>query len=259
MNKEALEDLLKKVRDGATSIGEALERLKSLPFEDMGFATLDHHRTLRCGFPEVIFCQDKRTDDILRIAEKLYEQSGRLLATRVGDEAAKALLEKFPRAKHYDRARALSVSRDEIHAAGRIVVVCAGTSDIPVAEEALATAEIMGANVEMVCDVGVAGLHRLLRTTDLLRSCRAVVAVAGMEGALASVVGGLVDVPVVAVPTSVGYGASFGGIAPLLTMLNCCAAGVSVVNIDNGFGAGYVAALINSLPERTDDEKKQDR
>jgi len=259
LNKDALEELLTKIKDGEVSVGDALTRLKSLPFEDLGFAKPDHHRSLRCGFPEVIFCQDKSSEDVLAIADKLYAQGGRLLATRLSEETAGALRKKFPTAKYYERARVVAVSRDEIERTGLVTIVTAGTSDIPVAEEARVTAEIMGANVTVVYDIGVAGIHRVLDAMEELQRSRVLVVVAGMEGALASVVGGLVDVPVIAVPTSVGYGASFGGIAPLLTMLNSCAAGVAVVNIDNGFGAGYIAALINSLPQRNDDEKEKSR
>ncbi len=257
MNKKALEALLQEVRDGATGIDEALNRLKLLPFEETEFATIDHHREIRCGFPEVIFCQDKRAEDILGIARILYEKSGRLLATRIAPEAAAVVQKEIPSAIYCECSRTLTASREKIEQTGLVVIVSAGTSDLPVAEEARVTAEIMGAKVETITDSGVAGIHRLLSKTKRLRAARVVVAVAGMEGALASVVGGLVDVPVIAVPTSVGYGASFGGIAPLLTMLNSCAAGVSVVNIDNGFGAGYTAALINSLPERTSDETQE--
>ena len=259
MNKQALEALLRQVRDGAASVDEALRRLKSLPFEETAYATIDHHREIRCGFPEVIFCQDKRTEDILAIARVLYEKSGRLLATRLAPESAAALRKEIPSATYCEHSRTLSASREKIEPTGLVVIVSAGTSDLPVAEQARITAEIMGAKVETIFDSGVAGIHRLLSKTDRLRAARVVVAVAGMEGALASVVGGLVDVPVIAVPTSVGYGASFGGLAPLLTMLNSCAAGVSVVNIDNGFGAGYIAALINSLPERMSDENEEKR
>jgi hypothetical protein len=247
MDRDSLKELLEKVRSGATDIDAAIERLRALPFEDLGFASIDHHRHIRCGFPEVIFCQGKRPAEVVEIAKRLLAHGKRLLATRADEETIVLLKREFPDAVHYERARAVTVAREPVEKAGLICLLSAGTSDIPVAEEARATAEIMGARVDAHYDVGVAGIHRLLAKTAELQAANVVIVVAGMEGALASVVGGLVDAPVIAVPTSVGYGASFGGIAPLLTMLNSCAAGVAVVNIDNGFGAGYMAALINGL------------
>jgi len=247
MDRDSIKELLEQVRSGATDIESAIRRLRSLPFEDLGFARIDHHRHIRCGFPEVIFCQGKRPAEVVEIAKSLLARGKRLLATRADDETAALLMREFPDATRYERARAITVAREPIEKTGLVCLLSAGTSDIPVAEEARATAEIMGARVDAYYDVGVAGIHRLLTKTAELQAANVVIVVAGMEGALASVVGGLVEAPVIAVPTSVGYGASFGGIAPLLTMLNSCAAGVAVVNIDNGFGAGYMAALINAL------------
>ena len=252
MDRESLKDLLEQVRSGATEVEAAIERLRALPFEDLGFARIDNHRHIRCGFAEVIFCKGKKPGEVVEIAKRLLRQGRRLLATRADDETIALLMREFPDARLYDRARAVAVAREKIEKAGLICLLSAGTADIPVAEEALATAEIMGGRVDSYYDVGVAGIHRLLTKTAELQAANVVIVVAGMEGALASVVGGLVKAPVIAVPTSVGYGASFGGIAPLLTMLNSCAAGVAVVNIDNGFGAGYIAALINGLAVEKD-------
>jgi hypothetical protein len=247
MDRNSIKELLEQVRSGAMDMESAIQRLRALPFEDLGFARIDHHRHIRCGFPEVIFCQGKRPAEVVEIAKALMAHGKRLLATRADEETIALLKREFPDATHYERARAISVAREPVEKIGLICLLSAGTSDIPVAEEARATAEIMGARVDPYYDVGVAGIHRLLTKTAELQAANVVVVAAGMEGALASVVGGLVEAPVIAVPTSVGYGASFGGIAPLLTMLNSCAAGVAVVNIDNGFGAGYMAALINAL------------
>jgi NCAIR mutase (PurE)-related protein len=224
----------------------AVERLKHMPFEDLGFAKVDHHRALRNGMPEVIFGQGKSPEQILEISARLLERSPNLLATRTAPEAAELVQSRFPQAEYFERSRVLRVWGDrQPRGAGRIVVACAGTSDIPVAEEAQLTAEIMGNEVEAVYDVGVAGLHRLMSARERLATARVCVVCAGMEGALPSVVGGLVPCPVIAVPTSIGYGASFQGLAALLGMLNSCSSNVAVVNIDNGFGAGYVASLIN--------------
>jgi len=246
MDSEGLQQLLNRVRDQETPVEAALKELEALPFADLGFAKVDCHRSVRCGFPEVIFCENKTTEEVVRIAEKIVETGNNLLATRIDPQTAAALVERYPEAEHNARARtvALDLTRRP-PTEGIVLIVTAGTSDIPVAEEAKVTAAIMGNRVETLYDVGVAGIHRLLSHQDVLREANVIVVVAGMEGALASVVGGLVSRPVIGVPTSVGYGASFGGIAPLLTMLNSCAAGVAVVNIDNGFGAGYVASLIN--------------
>jgi NCAIR mutase (PurE)-related protein len=235
------------LQSGALSVDEAVERLRHFPYEDLGFAEIDHQRTLRKGFPEVILGEGKSREQIVAIAEKLLAQGDRLLVTRVDASCYRALRERLSDAVYHPTARAITVSRSREQAQPGVAVVCGGTSDLPVAEEAAVTAELMGSQAERVYDVGVAGLHRLLDHLDVLRGSRVLVVVAGMEGALASVVAGLVAAPVIAVPTSVGYGASFDGLAPLLTMLNSCAPGVAVVNIDNGFGAGYLAAVINRL------------
>jgi NCAIR mutase (PurE)-related protein len=249
MDPESLRALLDGVRSGATSTEEALERLRLLPYEDLGFATLDHHRALRHGFPEVVFCQGKTPAHAAEIVERLAARSGVVLATRATPETYAAVQARVPDAQYHELARAITVRRGEqgTRVEG-VAVVSAGTADLPVAEEAVLTAEMMGHAVDRIYDVGVAGLHRLLARLEQLRRARVVVVVAGMEGALPSVVAGLLDVPVIAVPTSVGYGASFGGLSALLTMLNSCASGIAVVNIDNGFGAGTLAAMINRRP-----------
>jgi pyridinium-3,5-biscarboxylic acid mononucleotide synthase len=226
-------------------VDEALERLRSLPYEDLGFASVDHHRALRKGFPEVVLGEGKTAEQVAAIAERLAANSDRLLVTRADIEMYQAVKERVPDAAYNAAARAVMLDRSAEPRRPGIAVCCAGTSDVPVAEEAAVTAEIMGSVVDRMFDVGVAGLHRLLDKLERLRAAKALVVVAGMEGALPSVVAGLVLAPVIAVPTSVGYGASFRGLAPLLAMLNACAAGVAVVNIDNGFGAGYLAAVIN--------------
>ena len=248
MNPTDLKDLLSAVKAGKLGIDQALEKLRSLPFEDLGFAHIDHHRHLRCGCAEVIFCPGKTSAQICEIFQRLLINGSNVLATRAEPEIYQAVFQRFPRAQYNETARTITlVQQPPTEPIGRVVIVSAGTSDIPVAEEAKETALIMGAHVQTIYDVGVAGLHRLLAHSQQLQQANAVVVVAGMEGALPSVVGGLVSVPVIAVPTSIGYGASFGGVAPLLTMLNSCAAGISVVNIDNGFAGGYNAALINRL------------
>ena len=246
MDQDALKQLLEQVRAGDLGVDEALEGLRHMPFESMDFATLDHHRALRCGFPEVIYCPGKTVEQVRVIFGHLAEAGGPVLATRASDEQYEAVAADIPAAEYHPAARAITLRQsDGAEAAGHVAVVAAGTSDLPVAHESRVTAEIMGARVTTHFDVGVAGLHRLLACKSELQSANVVVAVAGMEGALASVVGGLVSAPVIAVPTSVGYGASFGGVAALLAMLNSCASGVSVVNIDNGFAGGYIAAVIN--------------
>ena len=246
MRPRDLETLLEAVRDGRTSVEEGVRRLSALPFRDLGHTRLDTHRELRCGHPEVVYGAGKDPRDLVEIARAILDGHRRLLVTRVSEEGARALLAAFPGAAHHALARAVTVDRGEpTDGVGSVLVVSAGTSDRPVAEEALVTARALGARAEHLGDVGVAGIHRLLAEEERLRAANVLVVVAGMEGALPSVVGGLVDAPVVAVPTSVGYGASFGGVAALLAMLNSCAAGVTVVNIDNGFGAGYAAARIN--------------
>lgn len=248
MNERMLLELLHQVKRGELLPEEAVQRLKQLPFTDLGFAKVDHHRELRKGFPEVIFCASKTPEQVAAICRSLAEQTeGNILATRASLEAYQAVLEVVPEAQYFPLARIILIKRGPQQARGHIIVMCAGTSDIPVAEEAALTAEAMGNKVERIYDVGVSGLHRLLQFQDSFAKARVFVVVAGMEGALPSVVAGLVDKPVIAVPTSVGYGASFGGLAALLGMLNSCASGVSVVNIDNGFGAGYQASLINRL------------
>lgn len=239
---------MQQVRRGAVSPDEAVERLRHLPFEELGFAKVDHHRALRVGVPEVIFGPGKTPANLAAIFSKLAARGGNVLATRATPEQFAAVKKKVRGAKYRELARAIVLQRDSTKTGkGLVVVVSAGTSDIPVAEEALVTAEVMGNDVEHVYDVGVAGIHRLLAHGDTLSRARVIIVCAGMEGALPSVVGGLVGVPVIAVPTSVGYGASFKGVTALLGMLNSCASNVSVVNIDNGFGAGYVASMINRL------------
>jgi NCAIR mutase (PurE)-related protein len=247
MNEETLKGILQAFRDGRLDLPGTVERLRTLPFEDLGFARVDHHRVLRRGFPEVIFGAGKSPEQITDVMRALLAQDAPVLVTRVDAAKAGAVRKEIPAAAYHELARALTVRPLEIPKRGRgkIMVVAAGTSDIPVAEEAVITAEMMGSQVERLYDVGVAGLHRLLDYLQELRQAHVFVVVAGLEGALPSVLGGLVDRPIVAVPTSVGYGASFNGLAALLSMLNSCAPGVAVVNIDNGFGAGYLAALIN--------------
>lgn len=217
-----------------------------MPFEDLGFAKVDHHRAIRCGFPEVVYCEGKTDEQTAEIFARCASSGSNVLATRASEEAFLAVVKKTPRAEFNAVARTISLrQKEKIASPGTIAILCAGTSDLPVAEEARVTCEIMDQTTATFHDVGVAGLHRLLAHAAALQSASAAIVVAGMEGALASVVGGMVDCPVIAVPTSIGYGASFGGLAALLAMLNSCAAGVTVVNIDNGFGAGYAAALIN--------------
>jgi hypothetical protein len=248
MDEGALRELLEQVRAGELPVGDAVTRLRRLPFEEMGFATVDHHRSIRCGFPEVIFCPGKTVEQVRAIFAKLAEAGDRVLASRASREMYEAVAADFPDAEWHEQARAITLRTGERpEPVGHVAIVAAGTSDLPVAEEARVTAEIMDQHVTTHYDVGVAGLHRLLARSEALQSADAICVVAGMEGALASVVGGLVAVPVVAVPTSVGYGASFGGLSALLTMLNSCAAGVSVVNIDNGFAGGYICSMINAL------------
>ena len=247
MDASILEQLLEEVRAGKLSVAEALDRLRHLPFEDLGFARVDHHRALRQGFPEVVFAAGKETDQLKGILASLSTRANHILMTRLAPDKAEALLADFPEAQYHPVSQVLTLSREEVPERGRgvIVVISAGTSDIPVAAEAAVTARCLGNRVEEVYDVGVAGIHRLLAHRELLDAASVLVVVAGMEGALPSVIGGLVDKPVIAVPTSVGYGTGFGGIAALLGMLNSCAPGVAVVNIDNGFGAGCIAAAIN--------------
>jgi pyridinium-3,5-biscarboxylic acid mononucleotide synthase len=249
LNAESIHKIFESVRRGKLSPDEGVARLRHLPFEDLGFAKVDHHRALRAGMPEVILGEGKTPAQVAQIFSRLAKHGGNILATRTSPQQFAAVKKKSPNAEYRELARAALLRRDrKKYGKGTIAVVSAGTSDIPVAEEAVVTAELMGNDVERLYDVGVAGIHRLLANRGALMRARVVVVCAGMEGALPSVVGGLIGVPVIAVPTSVGYGAAFNGLAALLGMMNSCASNVSVVNIDNGFGAGYVAALINRLP-----------
>jgi hypothetical protein len=243
--------LLSAVADGSINVDAALNELRHLPYEDLGFAKVDHHRELRDLLPEVILALGKTPAEIAAIGESLVRRSGRLLVTRLDREGFRALQASVPDAEYHERARLATVEREERTLLPGVLVVCGGTSDLPVAQEAVITARMAGSEAILIADVGVAGVHRLLDRLDALRAANVLVVVAGMEGALPSVVAGLVATPVVSVPTSIGYGAGFGGLAPLLAMLNSCAAGVSVVNIDNGFGAGYLAAQINALAHRS--------
>jgi NCAIR mutase (PurE)-related protein len=248
VNPEAIRKLLQQVRAGKLSPDDAVQRLRHLPFEDLGFAKIDHHRALRVGMPEVVFSERKTPAQVAAIFERLAEHGDNVLATRATKEQFSVVKKVAPAAKFVVEARAIVLRRDrKRYGKGLISVVSAGTSDIPIAEEAVVTAELMGNQVQRVYDVGVAGIHRLLAHRKSISKARVVIVCAGMEGALPSVVGGLVGVPVIAVPTSVGYGAAFQGLAALLGMMNSCASNVSVVNIDNGFGAGYVASIINRL------------
>ncbi len=247
MNPEELTQVLQHVRQGQLSVEHALQRLRSLPYEDLGFASLDHHRSLRQGFPEVVLCEGKSTAQVVAIARALFKKQGPFLATRADPKVARAICKLNRRAQYHHDARLVTVYPSRLKSLGHILVVTAGTADLPVAEEARITAEVMGSRVERLYDVGVAGIHRLLGRKERLFEARVVIVVAGMDGVLPSVVGGLVQCPVIAVPTSRGYGASFGGVAALLTMLNSCAAGVGVMNIDNGFGAACLAHRINVL------------
>ena len=245
---EELRRLLEDVKNSRLDVEEALDRLKILPYEDLGFAVVDHHRALRRGFPEVVFCQGKTADQAVRIFKSLCGGDRNILGTRASKEVFEAVREVCPDAVYHELARTIVVRRgaQELKK-GNILVVSAGTADLPVAEEACVTAEIMGNEVQRAYDVGVAGIHRLLGRLDLIRRAHVIIVVAGMDGALASVVGGLADQPVIAVPTSVGYGASFNGLSALLCMLNSCASGVGVVNIDNGFGAAVLANAITRM------------
>ena len=250
MDRSRLISLLEQVASGEVKADAAVDRLVDLPFEDLGFAHVDHHRAVRTGFPEVIFCPGKTTEQIVGIAGAIVGRSSIVLATRVPKESAQAMADSFPGAEVDEIARTVVVrppGEPEVKPVGNVLILSAGTSDLSVAREALVTCRAMGSQVEGIFDVGVAGIHRLLAYREKLQDARVLVVVAGMEGALPSVVGGLVQAPVIAVPTSVGYGASLNGLAALLAMLNSCASGVTVVNIDNGFGAGYAAALINRL------------
>jgi NCAIR mutase (PurE)-related protein len=246
VNRERIKKLLEQVRAREIGVDEAAEKMSSLPYEDISFARVDHHRDFRLGFPEVILGQGKTAEQITQIAERILTNSSNLLISRTTEEVFAAVRKIAPDAEFHSQARMISVERDRTERGdGIIAIISAGTSDIPVAEEAAVTATAMGNRVSRIYDVGVAGIHRLFGARADFESARVIVVVAGMEGALPSVVGGLVSVPVIAVPTSIGYGASFDGLAALLGMLNSCASNVTVVNIDNGFGAGFVASLIN--------------
>ncbi len=246
MTEDAIRELLESVRVGRRSIDDAVSHLRRLPFEDLGFAKIDHHRSIRCGFPEVIFCSGKTTQQVVEIFDRCAQSGVNVLATRANRDVHRGVAVKHPKAEFHELPGLITLRQQSMQpSAGTIAILSAGTSDLAVAEEARITAEMMDQTTQPIYDVGVAGIHRLLAHSETLQRAGAIVAVAGMEGALPSVVAGLVDCPVIAVPTSVGYGASFGGIAALLAMLNSCASGVTVVNIDNGFGAGFAAALIN--------------
>ena len=246
MQAELLRELLSEVRAGKRTVEDAVERLRNLPYEDLGFARLDHHRALRKGFPEVVFCEGKRVEHIVEIMERLEHKHAPVLATRATREIYRAVADKVPAAKYFEDARIIQIGiNGNQPTATSVLVVCAGTADVAVADEAAVTAAALGSRVERLYDVGVAGVHRLLAARETLNAANVIVVVAGMDGALPTLVGGLVSPPVIAVPTSIGYGTGLGGTAALMTMLNACAPGIAVVNIDNGFGAGYMAHLIN--------------
>lgn len=257
MDENLIRTLLLQLKEGKISTEEALSQLKNLPYEDLGFAMVDHHRHLRTGCPETIFSEGKTPDQIRGIAERMLDKNVNIMATRADQSVYQVLKVLGPSVHYYETARIVVINRQDItKTTSTILVITAGTSDIPVAEEAAVTAETMGNRVERLFDVGVAGLHRLLSNKNKIDSANVLVIVAGMDGALPSVVAGLTDKPVIAVPTSVGYGASFGGLSALLTMLNSCANGVTVVNIDNGYGAGYSASIINKIAEKALNTKK---
>ncbi|MEG2246018.1 MAG: nickel pincer cofactor biosynthesis protein LarB [Romboutsia sp.] len=244
-----VKELLERVKNNDLDVDLALEKLKDLPYEDLGYANIDHHREIRNGYPEVIYCEGKSDEHILGIIEKMVKKESNILGTRCRKETFKKIKDIYKYAEYEELSKIVKIQNHDIVniGKGKIVIVSGGTSDISVSDEAYYTAKFLGNDVERIYDVGVAGIHRLLNKRHILDSARVIIAVAGMEGALPSVIGGLVDVPVIAVPTSVGYGANFGGLSALLTMLNSCASGISVVNIDNGFGAGYLASIINKL------------
>lgn len=253
MQEDSIRELLLRVRGGGVSVDEAVQKLKDLPFEDIGVACIDHHRSLRRGLSEVIYGEGKAAEDILAIMEKMLDRGENILVTRLSKDKIEPIQGKYPHSLYYPKARVLTLIQKapRIKGKGTVLVISAGTSDIPVAEEAAVTARFMGNEVDVIYDLGVSGLHRLLSHRERLSAATVIIVVAGMEGALPSVVGGLVDKPVIAVPSSVGYGASFEGVAALLGMLNSCASGVTVVNIDNGFGAGYAASLMNRLSDES--------
>jgi len=249
MNKKEIEKILQQFKSGQIEIKEVLDKFKHFPYDDLGFAKIDSQRQLRKGFPEVIFCQGKTLEQIINIVKRMKETGGKIVATRATPEVYQEMKKIIPEVTYSKEARIVAVEEKKIVSSKFILVVSGGTADIPVAEEAAVIAELMGNRVERLYDVGVAGLHRLLANSKKLLAANVLIVVAGMEGALPSVVGGLVDKPIIAVPTSVGYGASFKGLSALLTMLNSCVPGLAVVNIDNGFGAGYMASLINQINE----------
>jgi NCAIR mutase (PurE)-related protein len=246
MQAELLRELLNEVRAGSRTVESALDRLRDLPFENLGYARLDHHRALRTGFPEVVFCEGKRVEQIVEILERLEQKHSPVLATRASREIYDAVTARIPSAKYFEDARIIQIGMSGAEPTQTtVLVICAGTADLPVAEEAAVTAGALGSRVEKLYDVGVAGVHRLLAARDRLNAANVIVVVAGMDGVLPTIVGGLVAAPVIAVPTSIGYGTGLGGVSALMTMLNACAPGIAVVNIDNGFGAGYLGHLIN--------------
>jgi pyridinium-3,5-biscarboxylic acid mononucleotide synthase len=249
MDEKLIKNILESVQSNELSIDDAITKLRHLPYEDLGFVNIDHHRSLRQGFAECIWGKEKTAEQIITIIKRMMDKEHSIIVTRVDQEKAEYIIQAIPAIEYHVLPKMLTFSPQKIEVAGKgvIMVICAGTSDIPVAEEAVITARMMGNRVETLYDVGVAGLHRLVSQMEKLNQARVFIVVAGMEGALPSVVGGLVSKPVIAVPTSIGYGANFGGIAALLGMLNSCASGVAVVNIDNGFGAGFVGSLINRL------------
>ncbi len=250
MQAQRLREILKAVRAGTRTVDSALNDLRDLPFEDLGYAQLDHHRVLRKGFPEVVFCEGKRVEQVAEIMERLARKHPQVLATRATREVYAAVADKIPAAKYFELARVIQVGENETETPQTILVVSAGTADVPVAEEAAVTARALGSRVEKLYDVGVAGIHRLLAAREKLDGANVVIVVAGMDGVLPAIVGGLIACPIIAVPTSVGYGTGLGGVAALMTMLNACAPGIAVVNIDNGFGAGYIAHLINTRTQK---------
>jgi NCAIR mutase (PurE)-related protein len=248
MNIKELEHLLEGVKSGKTSVNDALDSLKNFPYSDLGFARIDHHREVRTGYPEIVYCAGKTVEQVKEIFRVMAEHENNIFGTRADEKMYRAVKNILPETKFFKEARIISVKKKEPEFAdSKIAVITAGTSDIPVAEEAAVTAELLGNKVVRIYDAGVAGIHRLVDKLPEIRSCRVIIVIAGMEGALASVVGGLVDKPVIAVPTSIGYGANFGGVSALLAMLTSCSSGVTVVNIDNGFGAGFSASMINRL------------
>jgi NCAIR mutase (PurE)-related protein len=248
MTRKEIEIILKQIKDGKISVDEALDVLQNFPYTDLGYARIDHHREIRTGYPEIVYCAGKTTQQVIGIFQAMMKRENNIIGTRADEKMFESVKKIIPDAVYYKSARIISIQKKEIESPeSKIAVITAGTSDIPVAEEAAVTAELLGNEVIRIFDAGVAGIHRLVDKLPEIRKCRVVIVIAGMEGALASVVGGLVNQPVIAVPTSVGYGANFGGVSALLAMLTSCSAGVTVVNIDNGFGAGFSASMINKM------------